>query len=103
MDMLRFYFYCFCSDIDFEYPSGTAQSRGFANLLTELRTAFDALAMRNGDAIPYQLTVKFFSYVTVRVLLNKALFFKGRGTCWIYQLSCPTDGFCSDLLEFDGM
>lgn len=47
------------SDIDFEYPSGTAQGRGLANLLTELRSAFNALAKRNGDSVPYQLTVTF--------------------------------------------
>lgn len=43
-------------DIDFEYPSGTAQGRTFANLLTELRSALDGLAKSNGDTVPYQLT-----------------------------------------------
>ncbi len=32
------------SDIDFEYPSNAAEGQGFADLLTELRTAFDNLA-----------------------------------------------------------
>jgi hypothetical protein len=54
------------SDIDFEYPSGTAQGRTFANLLTELRLALDALAKSNGDTIPYQLTVSSF-YIILRV------------------------------------
>ncbi|KAI0300095.1 glycosyl hydrolases family 18-domain-containing protein [Multifurca ochricompacta] len=43
-------------DIDFEYPSGTAQGQGFANLFTELRAALDTLAKTNGDTVPYQLT-----------------------------------------------
>ena len=48
------------SDIDFEYPSGAAQGRAFANLLTELRMALDALSKSNGDSVPYQLTVSSF-------------------------------------------
>jgi hypothetical protein len=48
------------SDIDFEYPIGTAQGRAFANLLTELRLALDALAKGNGDTVPYQLAVSSF-------------------------------------------
>ena len=57
--LLRFDFSCpRCSDIDFEYPSGTTQGRTFANLLTELRSALDALAKSNGDRVPYQLTVR---------------------------------------------
>ncbi|KAH9173832.1 glycoside hydrolase family 18 protein [Lactarius sanguifluus] len=43
-------------DIDFEYPSSTAQGQGFADLLTELRSAMNALANSNGDTVPYQLT-----------------------------------------------
>lgn len=43
-------------DIDFEYPSGTAQGQGFADLFTEMRTALDALANSKGDTVPYQLT-----------------------------------------------
>ncbi|KAI0288314.1 glycoside hydrolase family 18 protein [Russula brevipes] len=43
-------------DLDFEYPSGSEQGRGFANLLTEMRTALDTLARGNGDVVPYQLT-----------------------------------------------
>lgn len=56
---------CHRSDIDFEYPIGTAQGDNFANLLTDLRTGLDALAKRNGDTVPYQLTVS--SFRTVRV------------------------------------
>ncbi|EED82727.1 hypothetical protein POSPLDRAFT_58726 [Postia placenta Mad-698-R] len=43
-------------DIDFEYPDTPALAQGFADLLTELRTAFDALATSKGDTVPYQLT-----------------------------------------------
>jgi GH18 family chitinase len=46
-----------CSDIDFEYPASIAEGQAFANLFTELRTAFDALAEKKGDTVPYQLTV----------------------------------------------
>ncbi|KAF8504329.1 glycoside hydrolase superfamily [Russula emetica] len=59
-------------DIDFEYPSGTAQGRTFANLLTELRSALDELAKGNGDTVPYQLTVAvpagYEKYASLRVL-----------------------------------
>ncbi|VDB95643.1 unnamed protein product [Peniophora sp. CBMAI 1063] len=44
-------------DIDYEYPSTAAQGQGFADLLTELRTAFTALQTSNGDSVPYQITV----------------------------------------------
>ncbi|PCH38885.1 carbohydrate-binding module family 5 protein [Wolfiporia cocos MD-104 SS10] len=43
-------------DIDFEYPDTPALAEGFADLLTELRSAFDALATQKGDSVPYQLT-----------------------------------------------
>ncbi|KAK0204659.1 glycoside hydrolase family 18 protein [Desarmillaria ectypa] len=43
-------------DIDFEYPSSSAEGQGFADLLTELRSAFDKLATSKGDATPYQLS-----------------------------------------------
>ncbi|KII85595.1 carbohydrate-binding module family 5 protein [Plicaturopsis crispa FD-325 SS-3] len=42
-------------DIDFEYPS-TTNAQGFADLLTDLRTAFDNLQTKKGDKTPYQLT-----------------------------------------------
>jgi hypothetical protein len=60
-----------CSDIDFEYPSGTAQGRTFANLLTELRSALDALAKSNGDRVPYQLTVRELFLYYESLFLNK--------------------------------
>lgn len=44
-------------DLDFEYPSSTAQGQGFADLMTSLRTAFDQLQAKKGDATPYLLTV----------------------------------------------
>ncbi|KAH9945514.1 glycoside hydrolase superfamily [Amylocystis lapponica] len=43
-------------DIDYEYASSPALAQGFADLLTELRTAFDNLATKKGDKVPYQLT-----------------------------------------------
>ncbi|KAH8110970.1 glycoside hydrolase family 18 and carbohydrate-binding module family 5 protein [Phellopilus nigrolimitatus] len=43
-------------DLDFEYPANATQGKGFADLLTSLRTAFDQLATQNGDTVPYQLT-----------------------------------------------
>ncbi|TFK47348.1 hypothetical protein OE88DRAFT_1714540 [Heliocybe sulcata] len=43
-------------DLDFEYPSNTAQGQGFSALFTELRTAFNNLQTTKGDATPYQLT-----------------------------------------------
>ncbi|TDL20581.1 hypothetical protein BD410DRAFT_725659 [Rickenella mellea] len=43
-------------DIDFEYPTAGAQAQGFATLLTSLRTAFNQLAAKKGDSVPYQLT-----------------------------------------------
>jgi len=45
-----------CSDIDFEYPSDSAQGQGLADLMTALRTAFDNLASRKRDATPYLIT-----------------------------------------------
>ncbi|KAJ7489453.1 glycosyl hydrolases family 18-domain-containing protein [Mycena latifolia] len=44
-------------DLDFEYPANAAQGQGFADLFTALRTAFDALAARKGDANTYLLSV----------------------------------------------
>ena len=45
-------------DIDFEYANTPELAAGFADLLTELRTGFDALAERKGDSTPYQITVR---------------------------------------------
>lgn len=56
--LLRQNLNAFCSDLDFEYPADGTQGQGFADLLTALRSAFDALAEQNGDAQPYQLTVR---------------------------------------------
>lgn len=42
---------------DYEYPSTSAQGQGFADLLTELRTALTSLQTSNGDSVPYQITV----------------------------------------------
>lgn len=43
-------------DLDFEYPANGAQGQGFADLFTELRTAFTQLQFNKGDTVPYQLT-----------------------------------------------
>lgn len=45
-------------DIDFEYANTPALAAGFADLLTEMRTAFDALAQKKSDSTTYQLTVR---------------------------------------------
>ncbi|EPS99490.1 hypothetical protein FOMPIDRAFT_40309 [Fomitopsis schrenkii] len=44
-------------DIDFEYANTPELAAGFADLLTEMRTAFDALATEKGDSTTYQLTI----------------------------------------------
>ncbi|KAF5366212.1 hypothetical protein D9758_005723 [Tetrapyrgos nigripes] len=44
-------------DLDFEYPSNVDQGQGFADLLTELRSAFDDLADQKGDTTPYEISV----------------------------------------------
>jgi hypothetical protein len=46
------------SDFDFEFPASPAQGHAFANLITELRTAFTALQIKKGDATPYQISVR---------------------------------------------
>ncbi|KAG8221561.1 glycoside hydrolase superfamily [Butyriboletus roseoflavus] len=43
-------------DVDFEYPANEAEGRGFLELMTSLRDAFDDLATANGDTTPYELT-----------------------------------------------
>ena len=43
--------------MDFEYPSNSALGAGFADLITELRASFDALATKKGDNTPYQISV----------------------------------------------
>lgn len=43
-------------DLDFEYPSSTAQGQGFADLITSLRSAFDTYQAQKGDTTPYLLT-----------------------------------------------
>ncbi|KAF8517586.1 glycosyl hydrolases family 18-domain-containing protein [Hysterangium stoloniferum] len=44
-------------DLDFEYPTTPDLGNGFTALLTELRTAFDQLAARKKDSVPYQITI----------------------------------------------
>ncbi|KIY64737.1 glycoside hydrolase family 18 protein [Cylindrobasidium torrendii FP15055 ss-10] len=43
-------------DIDFEYPTDDALGKGFADLLSELRTALDDLATKKGDTTPYLIS-----------------------------------------------
>lgn len=59
------------SDLDFEYPSSSAQGTGFASLITELRSAFNQLAERKGDTVPYQITVLMrFSPIPSYILIS---------------------------------
>lgn len=45
-------------DVDYEYPSTTAQGQGFADLVTSLRSALDSYAASKGDSVPYVITVR---------------------------------------------
>ena len=45
-------------DVDYEFPNTTALAAGFADLLTETRKGLDELKEKNGDAVPYLLTVR---------------------------------------------
>ncbi len=45
-------------DIDFEFPDTDSRGSDLASLMTELRTAFDNLQIKKGDATPYILTVR---------------------------------------------
>lgn len=91
-------------DIDFEYPDTPALAQGFADLLTELRTAFDALATSKGDTVPYQLTVRaFMSASQSSHVVNEGC----AGGCigWMGQLSVharPADGCRAVVLEPHG-
>lgn len=67
------------SDLDFEYPSSSAQGTGFASLITELRSAFNQLAERKGDTVPYQITVPMHHSP---ILLYILIFFIGGRFCW---------------------
>ncbi|RDB26841.1 Chitinase 1 [Hypsizygus marmoreus] len=65
-------------DLDFEFPANDAQGQGLADLFTALRTAFDQLAARKGDTVPYELSAAVsagpanYQYLKVPQL-NKAL------------------------------
>jgi chitinase len=45
------------SDVVYEYPSNSAQGQGLADLLTELRRAFNTLKGKKKDSTPYVITV----------------------------------------------
>lgn len=90
-----------CRDIDFEYPANEAEGRGFLDLMTSVRNAFDELSIANGDTTPYELTVSpdfaYATWITTRFL--------GRSVCGIPELCIlpsPAVGPRSHLLEFDG-
>lgn len=89
-------------DIDFEYANTPALAAGFADLLTEMRTAFDALAQKKGDSTTYQLTVRPDRFFCICILIA----FLDCCPCWLRQLPVlqrPADECCGHLLEFDGV
>ncbi|KAH6904293.1 glycosyl hydrolases family 18-domain-containing protein [Coprinopsis sp. MPI-PUGE-AT-0042] len=57
-------------DIDYEYPSTTAQGQGLADLMTSLRTALTQLQSRKGDRVPYLLTAAVGAGPTGYTYLN---------------------------------
>ena len=63
-DRVRFGADAGTSDIDFEYPSNDDQATGYASLLAELRTAFNQLASRKGDTVPYTISVRGSSSIS---------------------------------------
>ena len=64
----------------------------------------DALANSNGDTVPYQLTVSLFPPSRVFTRFTSPIQGRGRRRRRELRESCrPTDEFCADLLEFDGM
>lgn len=89
----------FRSDIDFEYPSNSAQGQGLADLMTALRTAFDNLASRKGDSTPYLITAAVAAgaanYANLKVpQMNSAMNF------WNLMVSIPNLIFLELLGSF---
>jgi hypothetical protein len=90
--------------LDFEYPTSAAQGQGFADLFTALRTAFDALAAKKGDATTYQLTAAVSAGSANNAFLvvpqmDKGAFSRILSGC-TYSLYFPPS---SHLLEPDGL
>ena len=69
-------------DIDFEYANTPELAAGFASLLTEMRSAFDALAEKKGDSTTYQLTVSD----TVQSSMPLLTLSSDRRSRWLRQL-----------------
>ena len=69
-------------DIDFEYANMPELAAGFASLLTEMRSAFDALAEKKGDSTTYQLTVSD----TVQSSMPLLTLSSDRRSRWLRQL-----------------
>ena len=69
-------------DIDFEYANTPELAAGFASLLTEMRSAFDALAQKKGDSTTYQLTVSD----TVQSSMPLLTLSSDRRSRWLRQL-----------------
>ena len=89
----------FHSDIDFKYPSNSAQGQGLADLMTALRTAFDNLASRKGDSTPYLITAAVAAgaanYANLKVpQMNSAMNF------WNLMVSVPNSIFLGLLNSF---
>jgi hypothetical protein len=87
-----------CSDFDFEYPSSTTQGQGFANLITELRTAFTALQARKGDTTPYSISVRIHAFISLPSLNGTSGGSRGeRRELRLHRR--PADGRRADTLE----
>ncbi|KAI0821069.1 glycoside hydrolase family 18 protein [Irpex lacteus] len=57
-------------DLDYEYPSTTAQGQGFADLVTSLRSALDSYAASKGDSVPYVITAAVSAKAYAQKYLN---------------------------------
>ena len=93
-------------DIDYEFPETTTQGEGLASLVTELRTAFDALQKKKGDSTPYLVTVRALLFDAVHH--NTWCAHDVSAGCYqrcvtpIQVLELQEDGRRAQLLELDG-
>jgi len=71
-------------DIDYEYPDTPEQSRGYVELLKELRHGLDAHAQSKGISYKYPLTVSFIR-VTDLICYDK-VFYLDCCTMWSPKL-----------------
>lgn len=60
-------------DIDYEYAETDEQAQGFADLLTELRAAFDKLQSDMGESVPFQLSAAVSAGPTKSLLKVKQM------------------------------